>query len=112
MGANTPTPWNFTDDQHGEVVIDATPQYICGVSYWDDKGPIQKGWLTQDEAKANAAFIVHAANNIERYEQFEKNLLEILASEEALVMRENKLQAEIKAFAEETRDIARAEAKP
>lgn len=67
MPPHTPTPWNATDDQRGEVIIDATPQYICGVSYWAERRPIEKGWLTQEEAKANAVFIVRAVNARSRH---------------------------------------------
>lgn len=57
---HTPGPWNATDDQRGEFVIDATHQYICGVSYWAEGRQIEKGWLTRDEAEVNARLIAEA----------------------------------------------------
>ena len=80
---HTPTPWNATNDQHGGVIlvrgarrhrrIDAIRQFICEVPYWDEKGPRQKGWLTQEEAKANATFIVRAVNMHEELLEVAKN---------------------------------------
>jgi hypothetical protein len=98
---HTPTPWTLGVAFPHKVYAAMSPDYFEEIVACDGNAP--------GEAEANAAFIVRAVNNIGRYEQLERNLLEIIETEGSVVMREMALRAEIKAFAEETKDIARAE---
>jgi hypothetical protein len=63
---HTPTPWKFKDEEHGSISISGEDQFITDVGYWDLPEEPQRGWFTQEQAQANAAYIVRAVNAHDR----------------------------------------------
>lgn len=69
VAGHTPTPWGFGDLEKGskrpmwEHVVDSHGTQICTVAQSVIRGCQVIGPETQEEAKANAAFIVTAVNS-------------------------------------------------
>lgn len=74
---HTPTPWGL--DTKGEIITKGGSASWDGIplaSCWREDAWCDEG--ATDESKANAAFIVHACNNIERLEKVNEALVKFV----------------------------------